>query len=179
MTGKAFILEPHPETVAAPAVRITGAVSIQINTIFVHFQMEGRVGEVRLPPFSRIPVRMDRLWEETCFEFFIGTKGSRRYWEFNLSPSGDWNVYRFSDYRESMHEETAVTRLPIRDQRGADVFLLSAECELEKILPPGEGMDVGISAVIRSEAGGLSYWAMVHPGERPDFHRREGLLIEL
>jgi hypothetical protein len=137
------------------------------------------VEEIRLSTPAEVPVRRDRLWEETCFEFFIAMKDSHRYWEFNLSPSGDWNVFRFSNYREGMQEERAIQTLPIRVQKGADILLLSAECDVEKILTPARGIDAGISAVIRTETGGFSYWALAHAGNRPDFHRREGFLIEL
>ena len=59
-----------------------------------------------------MPARRDRLWEETCFEFFLAVKNSPRYWEFNLSPAGHWNVYRFADYRQGMQEEPAFASLP-------------------------------------------------------------------
>jgi hypothetical protein len=179
MTGTGFILEPHPQIGAPPPVRITGGIRFHSNTLFVHFQLDGRVEEVRLPPYSRILVRRGRLWEETCFEFFIGMTNSLRYWEFNLSPSGDWNVFRFWNYREGMQEETAFHSLPIRVQQGIDVFLLSAECDLEKILPSGRGIEAGISAVIQSNRGELSHWALTHSADRPDFHRRDAFLIEL
>ena len=51
-----------------------------------------------LKPFPVFPRRRDRLWEETCLELFLGEEGSERYWEFNLSPAGHWNVYRFEFY---------------------------------------------------------------------------------
>lgn len=179
MTGIGFTLEPHPGIAAVPPVRVTGGIQRHLNTLFVHFQLDGRVEEVRIPPPSKIPVRRDRLWEETCFEFFIGPKGSESYWEFNASPSGDWNAYRFSSYRESMREEEAIRSLPTRIERGVDILLFSMECDLSLLHPAVEGIEAGISAVIKPDAGEAFYFALTHPGIRPDFHRRDGFLIEL
>ena len=44
-------------------------------------------------------VRRDGLWEHTCFEAFIGCVDDAGYYEFNLSPSKDWQCYRFEAYR--------------------------------------------------------------------------------
>ena len=59
------------------------------------------------------PQRRDGLWQHTCFEAFFGVLGSDDYWEFNLAPSGDWNVYRFAGYRAGQTPETAYGPLPL------------------------------------------------------------------
>ena len=38
---------------------------------------------------------------------------------------------------------------------------------------------VGIAAVIKLAGGGLTYWALTHPGPQADFHRRDSFLVEL
>ena len=43
--------------------------------------------------------RQDFLWENTCFEVFIGVKGEDYYREINLSPSQAWQAYQFEEYR--------------------------------------------------------------------------------
>ena len=43
--------------------------------------------------------RQDNLWRHTCFEVFLGRPGAKGYWELNIAPNGDWNLYQFSDYR--------------------------------------------------------------------------------
>lgn len=44
------------------------------------------------------------MWEETCFEIFIGVHDEDFYREINLSPSQAWQTYQFEEYRypESM-----------------------------------------------------------------------------
>ena len=46
------------------------------------------------PAAAASPERRDELWQSTCLELFIAKPNEPRYWEINLSPSGDWNVYR-------------------------------------------------------------------------------------
>ncbi|MBP7880778.1 MAG: hypothetical protein KAZ75_04730, partial [Acinetobacter sp.] len=43
--------------------------------------------------------RQDFLWENTCFELFVGVKDQDFYREINLSPSQAWQVYQFEEYR--------------------------------------------------------------------------------
>jgi hypothetical protein len=40
-------------------------------------------------------------------------------------------------------------------------------------------LEVGVSAVLQSSSGELSYWAVAHPGSEPDFHHREGFCLKL
>ena len=131
------------------------------------------------PAAAEVPRRQDRLWEETCFELFLGTADSGEYWEINLSPSGHWNVYRFTGYREGMREETAITSLPFDLRRGPEALLLAVEIGIGSIVPAGKGLAAAVAAVIATIDGGKSHWALVHPGPRPDFHRREGFALTL
>lgn len=39
------------------------------------------------------------MWEQTCFEIFIGVQGEDYYREINLSPSQAWQAYQFEEYR--------------------------------------------------------------------------------
>src|SRR5262245_47150312 len=65
-------------------------------------------GAVVMAARSAARARCDRLWESTCFEAFLARAGSPEYWEVNLSPSGDWNVYRFDSERTGMRPELRV-----------------------------------------------------------------------
>ena len=119
-----------------------------------------------IPAPADLPARKHGLWEETCFEFFLGVKDSPRYWEFNLSPAGHWNVYRFAGYRQGMEEETAFTALPFRDRRGSDSLVA-----LKMNVVRGSSGRVspwrwhrGSHQARRRRA---DLWALTHPGPRP------------
>jgi hypothetical protein len=145
----------------------------------IGYAIVGDLSELAIPTPAKSPKRKDGLWEETCLEFFLGMKDSARYWEFNLSPAGHWNVYSFTSYRKGMREEPAFASLPclIRTESGA--FRLSLEVEPGRILPAGKTFEVAVCAVVRTVTGKNSHWALAHPGPRPDFHRRDGFLLTL
>jgi len=128
---------------------------------------------------AEAPGRRHGLWEGTCFELFLGLKDSPRYWEFNLSPAGHWNVYRFESYRQGMVEETAITALPLRVQRREDSLSMALELDLRAIVPAGRALEAAIAAVLKSREDEASYWALTHPGPEADFHRRDGFILEL
>ncbi|MBU6429762.1 MAG: DOMON-like domain-containing protein, partial [Cyanobacteria bacterium REEB65] len=119
------------------------------------------------------------LWEQTCFECFLASSGRPGYWEFNLSPAGHWNVYRFDSYRAGMQDETAFEALPF------SVFSRPGFCEVAatiSMLDLGvaeRSWQLAIATVVAQVSGGTSYWALAHPGDRPDFHHPESFLVQL
>jgi hypothetical protein len=149
----------------------------------LHFRwvVGGAAERLRLPAATRPPARADRLWEHTCFEAFLAPADAAAYWEVNLSPAGDWNVYRFDRYREGMRAETRASALSARLERAScGTLTLHAALDLvpfdELNVPP---LDVGLAAVLETGDGALSHWAARHAGERPDFHRRDTFVVRL
>lgn len=147
---------------------------------------------VILVPSTRNSIRADHLWRHTCFETFISIAGQRAYYEFNFSPDGRWAAYAFSAYRQAAQEHTqalemALTPAPeIMVQRSPGRLQLNAILK-PNALPPalrGATLDIGLSAVIETRetdthAPQLSYWALHHPAERPDFHDRRAFALRL
>ena len=182
MKSRSFSLKPFPSAGLLPDLKITGSVERQSNSLSISYSLSGLLEELILPVPAEMPLRKNRLWEETCFELFLGVKGSERYWEFNLSSAGHWNVYCFTSYRQDMQGEPAFTSLQISVQRRSNSLLLSMTFELDKVIPPEqveETLQVGISAVIKTTDGKTTYWALAHSGPQADFHHRDGFIIEL
>jgi hypothetical protein len=179
MTLRSFILEPFPGEDSGPGLMITGTIGRLASTFSVRCALLSDLAELAIPAPASLPGRKDRLWEETCFELFLGVKDSKRYWEFHLSPAGHWNVYRFTSYRKGMREEPAFASLPFRVRTEPEVLGLSLDLNLGKIIPAGKAMEVAVSAVIKTVRGRTSHWALAHPGPRPDFHRRDGFLLTI
>ncbi|MBI5904290.1 MAG: DOMON-like domain-containing protein [Deltaproteobacteria bacterium] len=181
MTGpsnlRKFSLIPFRGEEDRPDLAITGQVARQAGLLSVRCAILGKLSELAIPTPEETPGRKDALWKGTCLELFIGAMGDEAYWEFNLSPGGDWNIYRFTTYRAGMREETAVSSLPFEVRTDSDALHLSLSLDLAAMLPPGQAIDVGVCAVLRSTAGGMSHWALAHHGPRPDFHRREGFAL--
>jgi len=174
-----FSLTPFQRAEDRPDLTIAGTIGRSADTLSIRYAVAGNLSVIAVPAAAVSPERKDRIWEETCLELFLGTKGSEAYWEFNLSPGGNWNVYRFTSYRAGMREETAFSSLLSRVQIEPDVLRLSLEMDLRKILPPEQALEAGVCAVLRTTAGGRSHWALAHPGPRPDFHRRDGFALTL
>ncbi|MFL5815219.1 MAG: DOMON-like domain-containing protein [Bdellovibrionia bacterium] len=121
---------------------------------------------------SSHPQRRDELWKHTCFEAFIKPVGAgfkKEYWEINLSPAGDWNVYHFTNYREGMKREEAIHALHPTFTKDGDHWRLS--CSLwVPAWSKATQLEIGLTSVIEETSGEISYWAIHHAGPQPDFH---------
>ena len=179
MNLRNFSLVPFRGGEDLPGLTISGTIGRSADTLYIVYAVAGNLSVLAVPPAAESPDRKDRLWEGTCLEFFLGAKGSDRYWEFNLSPAGHWNVYRFASCREGRQEEPSFPSLPFGVRIGPDILRLSLDLDLGKILPAGETVEAGVCAVIRTATGGTSHWALTHPGPRPDFHRRDGFALTI
>jgi hypothetical protein len=118
---------------------------------------------------SSAPQRRDELWKHTCFEAFIKPAEQDSYWEINLSPAGDWNVYHFTGYRNGMAKEEAIQSLhPIFTKQGNQWQL---SCELwVPAWSEAKKLEIGLTSVIEDPSAEISYWAIHHAGPQPDFH---------
>jgi hypothetical protein len=174
-----FSLIPFRGEKNRPDLEIPGTIGRCGNTLSVGYALLGNLSEIAIPSPGMFPERKDRLWEETCLELFLGIKDSGRYWEFNLSPAGHWNVYSFTSYRKGMREEPAFPSLPFRVRADPEALRISLELDIGKIVPAGKSVEGAVCAVIRTIAGMTSHWALAHPGPRPDFHRRDGFSLAL
>jgi len=175
MNGQTFFLQPfHDES---SNLKIFGNIARNMNYFTIHYILSGYLPEVAIAPLSDTPVRKHELWTDTCFEFFLGIPDSRRYWEFNLSPSGNWNVYRFDAYRQGMQEETAFTSLPFSVQSQSDSLALTLDVDLEQIVSL-QPLEIGVTTVINFNTQ-PTYWALTHPGSEADFHLRKSFIINL
>ena len=169
MSGRTFSLEPFTRTGSLAGLEITGRVARSSNMLCIGYLLSGSIESLAIPAPADIPARGNALWEDTCFEFFIAMKGSRGYWEFNLSPAGHWNVYRFDSYRQGMEEERAFGSLPFSVLKQPESVSLDLTVDLEDIIPRNKPLEIAVTAVIRSTGGELSYWALVHGGLMPTF----------
>jgi hypothetical protein len=170
-----YSLKQFPSPAPLPNWQITSTLLRQLNFLTICYELEGDIAQIELPP-AAIPTRQEDLWEKTCFEFFLAIASAPNYWEFNLSPNGDWNVYRFKDYRQGMEEEHRITTLPFQVSRQSGVFKLELALDLGLIMPREADLEIGITTVIRTKSGEISYWGLTHCGTQPDFHLRDSFM---
>ena len=179
MIEQSFRLIPFPAP-HIPAISLTGKCSLHDNYLDLHYSLAGNIEEILLPPPSPSPSRKDELWKETCFELFLAIKGQPGYWEFNLAPCGDWNVYRMDAYRRTgFREETAISQLHFEFKRESDACSLDVSVDLASLIYPQQELQMAITAIIQTMAGIETYWALTHPAPYADFHLREGFILGL
>lgn len=164
--------------VTAPNIEITGNVLRHQGTLNIEYVLQGDLDKVILPSPKAKSDRLFDLWEHTCLEFFLAIKDTTEYWEFNLSPAGDWNVFHFLSYRHDIAEELNLSSLAAKIVREQDCWKLSLEVGLAKIISPDINLELGITAVIE-EQHQLSYWALKHAAAEADFHDRASFAIAL
>jgi len=179
MNGRDFSLKPFSPISPGLDFTITGNITRRADILAIRYELRGKLAELVIPAPAGIPARRHGLWEATCCEIFLGVKDSPRYWEFNLSPAGHWNVYRFAGYRQGMAEEEAFTSLAFSVRRRPDSLGVALELEIEKIVAVDQPLTVAPAAVIEFRDQGLTYWALTHPGAEADFHWRDSFQVEL
>ncbi|ALH94087.1 DOMON-like domain-containing protein [Acinetobacter equi] len=123
--------------------------------------------------------RQDFLWENTCFEIFIGVQGEDYYREINLSPSQAWQAYEFEEYRypENMPPKVAydieLNQLK-KMHYGLNVSLDLTEFMLIHKLKWTD-LFIGLTAILKTSQGD-HYFAMQHSSPHADFHNKRDWL---
>ena len=169
-----FSLHPFPGLDPGD-VTIQGTIERTDQALVLAFLLQGNMGDLVLPP-AATQTRCDNLWQSTCFEMFWAEDGKKNYWELNLAPNGGWNVYAFTDYRTGMRREERIAEPLIETTRTPGSFSLTTELGIGN-LHAGAPLRVGVSGVLEHRDTRLSYWALAHPKETPDFHAPQFFLL--
>eukprot|EP00545_Synedropsis_sp_CCMP1620_P010204 CAMPEP_0119022436 /NCGR_PEP_ID=MMETSP1176-20130426/28012_1 /TAXON_ID=265551 /ORGANISM="Synedropsis recta cf, Strain CCMP1620" /LENGTH=185 /DNA_ID=CAMNT_0006977297 /DNA_START=120 /DNA_END=677 /DNA_ORIENTATION=+ len=139
--------------------------------------------QIKWPTISLQPSRKDNLWKTTCLEFFLSNpNNSKEYWEINLSPTRDWNVYHFDDYRSGMKRELRVTSgVEINVDPDTKKHKLTATLDLSELeLLATQPLDMSVTAVIENlKDDSQTFWALTHTGDEADFHRRDSFILKI
>ncbi|MEO1395457.1 MAG: DOMON-like domain-containing protein [Cyanobacteria bacterium J06634_5] len=228
-TAKSFSLQPFQPTPLTTDVTITGHVLREGPSLTIDYLISGNWKKVVIAesnlgnsaendtrpndtgPNATGPKRCDRLWEKTCFEFFIaqGTTHDQQqpYWEFNMAPSGDWNVFALNSYRQGLREETAIANLPFAVHSAPDGLHLSVTLNIAELITSEAStapLQLGVSMVVllradtteegkvkgkrnhmieeeAAEEGAVkeTFWAIAHPAPQADFHHPKSLSLQL
>jgi hypothetical protein len=142
------------------------------------FRSRGELGlsELVMPAPARVPQRRDELWETTCFEAFFSVPEEEKYWELNVSPSGDWNFYSLESYRSGLR--------PVMEMKPPEINIevrhKDCRCDVLLDLDPwwtaDQAPEFSLTAVVQRSGASMSYWAMKHMGDVADFHDRRSFL---
>jgi hypothetical protein len=168
-------LRLHPDSLCVAATKIEAAIARpRPGSLVLSYVVSGRIGDLRIPPIVAA-MRADELWQHTCFEAFVRSLAGPGYYEFNFSPSTQWAVYKFSDYRSGMRVATEIAAPRIEVRSTAQSYTLQAALELDGVSLPWR---IGLSAVLEETNGDKSYWALAHPPGKADFHHADCFALE-
>jgi hypothetical protein len=149
------------------------------DALTLQYEAAGDIDRL-LVPVAKPAAQTDELWRHTCFEAFVAAQGEEGYVELNFSPSGEWAIYRFMGYRDGKLAAPTAQPPRILVERSRERLALSVEISLRALEVPDERrLQVGLAAVIESQSGTLSYWALRHPAGKPDFHHPNSFALTL
>lgn len=133
------------------------------------------------PPTQDEIGHQDYLWQNTCFELFIGVKEQDYYREINLAPTA-WQAYAFEEYRfpEDLPPQPAQDIALLELQRTP--FGLTAVIDINAFLHAEQlkmsHLFLGLTAVITT-AQKQHFFAMQHSSPQADFHNKRDWLYQL
>jgi hypothetical protein len=190
MDSKSPLRSPSPQPEQYPfalrcfappptSLALGGSVNRDADQLSLRYRLEDPKGLVLVPPATAAPRRCYDLWTSTCFEFFLAEPGAEPYWEGNLAPSGDWNLFRLSGYRHGLASEPAIMDLPFVVERARGGLDLMVNLDLGALPLAGRPLELAVTAVLELRDGEILYWALAHPDEQADFHWREGFALRL
>lgn len=177
MTEHSLVLHPRGEPL--PAVHaVTASVRLDGPLLRFEYRLRGALEAIALPARAQ-PLRADRLWEHTCFEAFVAAGPGGRYCELNFSPSLQWAAYEFTGYRQGMRSLVFPAPPSIGVAATQRELVVTAAVERAPLGAAPWPWRVGLTAVAEARAGGLGYFALQHPRDKPDFHDAAGFAVSL
>ena len=95
----------------------------------------------------------------------------------NFSPSGDWNLYFFDDYRKNMitvqnAEEPIMEFLSYDQGFNYKIIINLRPWFIYHSIP-----ELSPAVVLESFEGKKTYWAFKHNSDKADFHNRSTFLV--
>ena len=175
------VLVAHPDAADGGVRRIEASVSRSGGVLAVTYRLDGDLDRLRIPAWGGRQAG-ERLWEHTCFEMFIRkVESDPTYHELNFSPSGAWAACAFAHYRQGSPLADSALDPRIITRRRDGTLEVKASIVLGRLSPEylRAPLALALSAVIEDGEGGLSYWALVHPAGKPDFHHRDGFVLKM
>ena len=163
--GLSFTLLPHPKFATAKVTSVgVRCRLLPDGRLMLRYRIDG--ASLLALPEARSPARRDGLWQATCCELFI-YDGDGKYREFNFAPSGQWAAYQFDGYRTGGRDCEPLQVPEISTDFGNNIFVLTAFLDAREVVG---ATSAALSAVIIEAGGQMSYWALAHGGDKPDFH---------
>jgi|GEM_PF-4280480 len=111
--------------------------------------------------------RADLIWQGTCAEVFWGEVGSESYFELNANHLRQWNIYRFTNYRQPQPPQaSAVFHVQ-------EIQIIDTEISIVVRGPwQKSSWELGFASVVVTPDQKLLYFSESKAPGKPDFHWR-------
>ncbi len=179
MRSQSALLLPHNRPDELVGLRLAAAATRISSKLKLRYRLEGPINNLVIPTVTEGAVRSDYLWKDTCFEAFWSMPEQTFYWELNISPNTNWNIYKFNSYRNGQREQEHKHSLNFSISKTANSVSVGISVELDPQIPLNSEMELGFASVLKQKNGNLSYWALTHNAKDPDFHQRDSFLLKL
>jgi len=160
-------------------IKISASVFLQSELVTIQFIFEDAQEKTLLDKFksnaeviknkNHFRSRKMKLWENTCFELFLGSSNENQYLEFNLSAGGDWNVFSFDDYRKNLIELFEVEQLSFDLKCSSPDYEITGVFRVRSLNLNHKKYLANLTAVLQTTEG-VKYYSRVHPQQKADFH---------
>lgn len=160
-------------------VTIVGALEEKSTCLNVGFWLRDHLQIVQYPESLDTHAQQDFLWQDTCFEIFIGVKNQDFYREINLSPSNAWQCYSFEEYRyPEQIPPVQATDIQLIELKRTH-YGLNATIDLADFLMRHQlkwtDLFIGLSVVLNTKKG-FRHFALQHSSPILDFHNKRDWL---
>lgn len=154
-------------------VKTSTALANDQPSLEISYILSGPLNLLEIPAREKNPQGKEGLWETTCFEAFFSTPGSFNYKEFNFSPSGNWWIGGFENYRVRSNEKnkTPSPRLSWA-QKSDNLAELNVVLNSAHFDKGFRNLEWSLAAILKLKTGEKIHFALEHLAEKPDFHIR-------
>ena len=163
-----YTLKNHHKT--DENITVKTIIQLQDNLLKLNYQIVGDLSNYHFPQNSK-QQRADELWLDSCFELFISHPHKNEYWEINISPSTEWNIYHFTSYKEDMRVSNIISTPTIKSYRYEHEYKLSFETIIQK-----ENFDklllINLCVILLDKKGVRNFYSMDRREGSPNFHDR-------
>lgn len=163
-------------------LKINCSIELTESKLASCFMLKGDLQKIKKLKEPLKKSRQKDLWNSTCFEWFIKPQGANHYWEFNLSPQAEWNLYHLDNYRQGLKIEDSAHLLFFERKIVSDHEIqFHSVIEINKFenFNKLKNFKMNICAVIEDTSNKKSYWSLIHKQSQPDFHHPDHFIYQV